>query len=150
MEGVRLWAATDKPDIKFWRTEFSHFLSEDKIICTYQIFGRDSTDNLLSKVPLKELPNVKGSDAKAKFGFKDDEWQNLQQFILSEDFTEELNSIEAQCNENDVTKVMLHFEIPDINKPDQSIKVQYRQLKSGGADISGDSRFARIQSEDLT
>lgn len=145
MEGIRLWAAEDKPDIRFWRTEFSHFLSDHKIIWTYRIFECHCDDRFYKYIPGINLSSLKNADAKSNFGFSPDDWEKLLQFLLSSEFDEELRDAEARCTDDQITTVMLHFEIPDVqNQPDAPIKALYRQLRSHGADITGDSRFDRI------
>jgi hypothetical protein len=145
MEGIRLWGDKDKPDIKFWRTEFSHFLSDDKIIWTYRIFDCHCDELLLPHISLDSLPDIKDADQKCNFKFSVDQWQKLQQFLLGEKMDQMLMEAEARCSESTITKVMLHFEVPNFQVgQDLPIKAQYRQLRSGGADITGDSRFDRI------
>jgi hypothetical protein len=151
MTGVRFWDRKDQPDIKFWKTEFSHFLSDEKIIWTYRVFNFSSDADLFYPLATcKKLPsNINKVGAKGRFGFSETHWHELLQFLLSEDFTVTLENIENRGPESietsgpKSTRVMLHFaEIKD--DPKKSIRAEYRQLDQSGSDIVGESQFERI------
>lgn len=143
MTGVRLWEKTDEPDIKFWKTEFSHFLADDKIIWTYRVFNLSSDADLFARLATcNKLPkNINKVGAEDRFGLSETHWHELLQFLLSEDFTETLANIENRGPET--TRVMLHFAKMN-DDPNKLINAEYRQLDQEGPNISGKTQFKRI------
>jgi hypothetical protein len=142
MTGVRLWDEKDRPDIKFWRTEFSHFLSHNKIIWTYVVFNDRSDADLFSQLNWKKLPaKTKTVGSRDRFGFSEEDWNKLLKFLLSPDFTATIENIESRSPE--IIRVMLHFAKIE-EAPRNTISAEYRRLDQSGSDIAGDSHFERI------
>ena len=139
MDGFRLWGEEKEPEIRFWRTEFSHFLTDDTIIWTYQLFDCDSTGQLSKHLSNKTLPH-NPKPKSHNFGFKAADWIEVQQFLLGKEFARELTIAEGKCNDEATIKIMLHFKL----QTNGDILAQYRQLRSIGEDIAGDSLFKRI------
>lgn len=138
MSGIRFWA-DKKLDVKFWKTEFSHFLDEKRIIWTYQLFDCDSEQQLLTRLPGLKRPKIRGGNS-ATLGFPPQDWQRLKQFLLKDEFEEELGAAKARCTPDNILTIMLHFEI----QKNGEIVALFRTLRTGGQDIAGDSRFKRI------
>ena len=139
MAGIRFWL-NDKSDVKFWKTEFSHFLDENKIIWTYQLFDCASAKELWASAGIKS-PAPKGRKS-ATLGFRPEDWQRLQEFLLKDEFETELRAAKTRCTAADqILTIMLHFEI----QKNGEIVALYRELRKGKEDIAGDTRFKRIQ-----
>jgi hypothetical protein len=141
MAGIRFWIG-EQLDVKFWKTQFSHFLDENnKIIWTYQLFDCVSDEQLWASAGI-ERPDIKGPNS-ATLGFRPEDWQRLQQFLLKDEFDKELGAAKTRCTSPDqILTIMLHFEI----QTDGEIVALYRELRQGKEDIAGDSRFKPIKS----
>ena len=148
MAGIRFWF-NNTLDVKFWKTEFSHFLSENKIIWTYRLFECDSQQQLWAHLDGIQTPDITGSHA-TTLGFRPDDWQRLQQFLLTDEFEEELRAAEARCTTPDkILTIMLHFDIQEGGE----IVAQYRKLRlhkqdeenEDDQDVAGDSLFKRLK-----
>lgn len=142
MAGIRFWFDNNL-DVKFWKTEFSHFLSEKKIIWTYRLFDCDSKTQLWAQLPGIQDPDINGPN-KATLGFRPEDWQGIQKFLLTNKFHEELRAAEARCTPAQILTIMLHFEIQE-NDDIVALYRTLRKLEAKGQDVAGDSRFKRLK-----
>jgi len=143
MAGIRFWF-NDTLDVKFWKTEFSHFLTENKIIWTYRLFDCDSQQQLWAHLEGIQAPDLTGPNA-ATLGFRPEDWPSVQEFLLKKEFDTELRNAEARCTPEQIVTIMLHFEIQE----NDDIVALYRTLRSSEGDkdhdVSGDSLFKRLK-----
>ena len=140
MGGIRLYSNPGKKDIVFWRSEFSHFLSDNEIIWFYYIFNYRDPEVTKHYFSDEWLGNMNNFFAEPQFGLSDQAWNNLLDGIRNR-FDDDIAGVEARCSESQKDKVLLHYYIREQ-------KAQYRQIFSEEAldhkSIAGSSQYIRV------
>lgn len=144
MGGIRLYNSTGKKDIVFWRSEFSHFLSDNEIIWFYYIFNHRDPEVIKYYLTDEEwLQNMGQYFAEPRFGLTDQAWNNLLDSIRGR-FEDDIAQVEARCSEDQTDKVLLHYYVKEQ-------KAQYRQIfaeeASDQKSIAGSSRYIKVCKE---
>lgn len=149
--GIRLCAPKNAKDgkgvqaVRFWRSQYSFFYSENEIVWVYQVYSPPKDEKLLTQYReilaeylgnFEAFPDVASKTAAEKFGFLPEAWDTLLQ-RLKNSFDTDIMIIEAGCPEDEAVKVLLHY---NIDKKEGEYRTLYRPDDSN---IAGLTHFSR-------
>jgi hypothetical protein len=128
MGGIRLHDSKSRTTV-FWRSEASHFLSNNEIIWFYSIFNCDLTgkeaDVRAKYVSDSWLQQTEYSSPENHFSMSVEEWNNLLDKLRT-DFDSDIERIQKSCPAEQIDEGMLRYDlVPDEQNRHQTTYYQF-------------------------
>jgi hypothetical protein len=123
--------------IRFWRSQYSYFYSENEIVWVYNVYHSIPDGVLAHYINLETFTDVRQHGAESRFGFGEEAWGKLLRRLRGS-FESDMRLVEEGCPEDKVDKVLLHYNI-------DTQRGEYRALYQPGAkNVAGMTCFKRV------